>query len=234
MPHAVVPLPRRSRRKGDRAALVAGLPLLVLCACSEPPSHRYEFVIRVQSDPGRPLANAFVRFGTRTMGPSKEHGAIVLGTHGVEGERIQLSIECPEGHVAPEAPLTVQLRKSGDGKRPEYPVSCPPTQRTLVIAVRAANGPHLPVRYLGQELTKTDSKGAAHVLIKAAPNEDLQLVLDTSSHPELRPQNPSVRFQASQQDDIFVFDHEFVVAKTAPRRAARPAGKKPSGPIKIR
>jgi len=224
---------RRSPRPGDRVRVLAGLAALGLVACSEPASHRYEFVIRVHSDPGRPLAKAFVRSGTRAMGPSQENGAILLGTHGVEGERIQLLVECPEGYVAPEAPLTVQLRKSSDGKRPEYPVSCPPTHRTLVIAVRAANGPHLPVRYLGQELTKTDGKGAAHVLIKAAPSEELQLVLDTAGRPELRPQNPSVRFQASQQDDIFVFDHEFVVDEK-PRRAARLKVKRPAGPIKIR
>lgn len=216
------------------ATLLSVGALLGGCSQRTPP-HRYEFVIRVQSDPGRPLAEAQVRLHDRVVGRSDEQGQVKLGAHGQEGQTLKFQVECPPGFLSPEGPVTVHLRKSSDGsRRPEYPVTCTPSERTMVIAVRAVNGPNLPVRYLGQEVARTDDKGAAHVLLKAAPNDDIQLTLDTSGSPRLMPQNPSVRFQAQQYDDILLFDHEFVVVEPPKKRPVRAAKATRSGPVPIR
>jgi hypothetical protein len=104
--------------------------------------------------------------------------------------------------------------------------------RSLVISVRAPNGPDLPLKYLGKEIARTDANGAAHALLKVAPGESFNLVLDTSA-PEaqqLRPQNPELRVTVPERDDIVVFEQQFTrpVVK-APKRKA----KEPVGPVRI-
>ncbi len=90
-------------------------------------------------------------------------------------------------------------------------VDCPPTTRNVVVAVRAENGPELPVLYLGEKVAQTDDSGAAHVLLKLPPNQPFKLTLDTSGddHSRLRPQNPTATFDVKNQDDMFVFNQKF-------------------------
>ena len=53
---------------------------------------------------------------------------------------------------APDAPLAITLRtRAEEGRRPEVRVRCAPLVRSVVGAVRAENGPNLPVKYLGKE-----------------------------------------------------------------------------------
>jgi hypothetical protein len=64
----------------------------------------------------------------------------------------------------------------------------------------------LPVKYLGREVAHTDAAGAAHFVLRAAPEDVLEIQLDTSAHPELRPRQPSARFRVAARDEIFVFN----------------------------
>ncbi len=201
-------------------ALVAGAG----CATT-PPKSDYALSLRVESDPGRPLAGAAVLLGERVLGTSDEGGRVALTAQGREGDVLSFRIECPSGHQAPAAPLAVVLRRLSErDRRPEFVARCRPTERTVVVAVRAERGPNLPVLYLGREVARTDRAGAAHVSLRSTPEDTLELMLDTKDSPRLRPRSPSARFRVGETDDLVVLNQKFQVdaVKAGPRQARGP------------
>ena len=111
----------------------------------------------------------------------------------------------------------------------EYRALCPPLYRNVVVAVRAENGPNLPVMYLGQMYARTDASGAAHFMVRVRPYEQFDVTLATSEKGNewLRPQNPAKAFVAKAQDEVMFFDQRFQVEK-------KPVGPRgPSGPVRI-
>jgi hypothetical protein len=215
------------------------LVVLTLAACgcrAKQPPAPYPFAVRVTGDPGKPLAGAVVSRDKVELARTGEDGVGAFALRGPEGDTVALGVTCPEGFKSPSDPVSVRLRRLSDpGQRTEYDVSCPPTVRKVVIAVRANNGKNLPVVYLGQELARTDAAGAAHVELDAAPDDTIELVLGTNEtgNERLKPQNPSAKFVVKNQDEVFVFGTDFVVE--APKRAAVPRPKEhvPPGPIRI-
>jgi hypothetical protein len=188
------------------------------------PRGRYEFAVRVESDPGTPLAGAVLSHGGRKLAVTGASGSVRLAAEGKEGESVAFHVTCPDGHRSPPTPLAVLLRRlSEKNKRPEYEVSCPPKARTVVVAVRAERGANLPVRYLDRELGRTDASGAAHVVLQAEPESTVELSLDTSAAPALRPQNPSARFEIGARDEVFSFVQSFQV-ETPPAARSRARG----------
>ena len=213
----------------------ASLALLAAASCAActqtPAKQQYEFVIRIQSDPGRPLPGATLHRGREQLGPSDARGAMTLAARGSEGETLAFEVRCPAGHRSPSKPLAVVLRRSSErNRRPEYVVGCPPLKRTLVVAVRAENGPGLPVRHLGREIARTDASGSAHVVLEAEAEESLELTLDTSQHTNLKPSNPSARFAVGARDDVVAFNQKFESSKP---KAAAFVRRVPRGPRRI-
>ena len=206
------------------------LAVLFLAGCLDgaAPRGRYEFAVRVESDPGSPLSGVALSHAGRRLAVTGASGTVRLAAEGREGESVAFDVTCPEGHLSPVAPLAVRLRRlSEKNRRPEYEVSCPPKARTVVVAVRAERGADLPVRYLQRELGRTDASGSAHVVLHAEPQSVVELLLDTSAAPGLRPQNPSARFEVGSRDEIFSFVQSFQVdAPTAARS-------RPRGPVRI-
>jgi hypothetical protein len=100
---------------------------------------------------------------------------------------------------------------------------------SIIVAVRAERGPNLPVLYLGRELARTDSSGAAHLVLDVASDDVVELVLDTTEQPGLRPKSPSLRIQPGPGDEITAVNQDFTlqqqeaVKKVAARR----------GPVRI-
>lgn len=170
-------------------------------------SEAFEFAVRVEADPGQPLADVEISVDGVDVAKSPPDGVTTLSAPGRAGEMRQLQVRCPAGFRAPVAPVVVTLRKNLESeRRPEYLLRCAPLLRTLVVAVRADNGPNLPVKYLGREVARTDRAGAAHFVLRAAPEDVLEIQLDTTAHPELRPRQPSARFRVAARDEIFVFN----------------------------
>jgi hypothetical protein len=212
------------------ATALAG-SLLWGCAPAQPVSS-YRIAFRVQSDPGRPLAKARISFEGRVAAVSDERGLARLSVSGSEGGNVNLTVECPDGYRSPSAAISAVLRRANESDRDaEYAVSCPPVFRTVVIAVRADRGVNLPILQLGREIGRTDGSGAAHVVLKSPPEESLELTLDTSANPALRPHNPTTRFRVGQSDDILVFNQVFSL-DTARKRTGG-AARAPRGPIRI-
>jgi len=212
-----------------RFALLA-LGLSTAACADDHAKRRYEFVVRAQSDPGEPLAGVVISHAGQVLGTSDGQGRVRLGADGLEGEALSLSIRCPPGHRSPSPLLAVVLRRAVDANvRPEYVATCPPETRTLVVAVRAENGAGLPVRHFGRELGRTDASGAAHVVLEADSEQTVELTLDTSQDPRLRPSSPSVRFRVSQRDEVVAFSQRFEIAGGARAPRVRPR----RGPVRI-
>ncbi|HKU40714.1 MAG TPA: hypothetical protein VJR89_21285 [Polyangiales bacterium] len=192
-----------------------------LLGCSEPPAPQYRVLVRVESDPGVPLAGAVVRQDATPLGTTDARGELLVSLRGPAGSQVALQVQCPSGSREARQLLAVALRPWTDpSRRPEYLASCRPELRNVVIAVRAQNGPNLPLRYLGREIARTDASGAAHGLLQLAPNQAAKLVLDTSApeHRSLRPRNPELKLTVPDCDDVVLFDQPFVV--DAPKRPA--------------
>jgi hypothetical protein len=225
----------------DRAStwtsVLGSVAIAALSGCDSRASQvPYEFILRVESDPGHPLAGAIVqREGTR-VGVSGSDGSVRLSVGGIEGETVGVDVRCPEGFRSPTSALRVVLRRVSESARlPEYSASCPPMERSIVIAVRADNAQNLPVLYLGQEVARLDASGAAHVALTVPTETQLTLTLGTDEPgaDQLRPQNPSGNFVVHAQDDVLVFDQRFKGAepvRPSPRRAAP----RPQGPIRLK
>lgn len=215
-------------------SLAGGLvALAALSACAPEPPPKFEFTVRVTSDPGKPLKGAELKSNGKTLGTTGNEGGVKVSLTGREGETIDLTVSCPDGYASPTKPITITLRKVSDesSKRPEYPVSCPPTTRSVVIAVRADNAPNMPVMYLGQVRARTDAAGAAHFVVPGAPDDLLEITLDTSSDDKILPRNPTTRINVRPYDDIYVFEPKLTLKK----EKAKPHYSKPvrTGPQKI-
>lgn len=212
----------RNRHAATGAFGLGLLLALAGCAAPEPQLETYELSIRIESDPGRPIAGATVNGAAQFRSVSDATGVVRLRVNGEPGQRLRFQVRCPDGYRSPEQPLDVLLTRLGaDAPPPEYGVRCAPEVRTVVIAVRAHNGAGLPVTQLGREVARTDRAGAAHVVMQLAPHEPVELSIDTSSQPKLEPQNPTQRFEAPDTDAVLLFDAPFVKEKPRPRAGPR-------------
>lgn len=206
---------------GACAALLVG-------ACAAKAPANFEVQLKVESDPGRPLANARLQRDGRTIAETDEGGSALLHLSGSPGEVVQLSVSCPSGFRSPDAPLAIVLRPLLERRVPQFRASCPPLVRNIVVAVRAQNGPDLPVKYLGKEIARTDRSGAGHALLSLPPGETATVTLDTSGagHEQLLPRSPELKLTVPERDDVVVFDQAFTreVEKAVHHKRAKQAG----------
>lgn len=210
-----------------RVALTTGLgvaALGLLASCEEPPPpDPFGVVVKIESDPGQPIQGASVSRANRLLGTTDAEGRAHLKIAGVEGEITDVVVTCPEGFQSPNKPLSIRLARLADkSKTPEYGVSCPPSVRRVVVAIRAENGPNLPVHYLDRPVTRTDASGAASFALEVPPGAQFNVVLSTKERPDIKPLNPSKLFVVSAQDDVFLFDQRFEVERKPPPRRPRP------------
>jgi hypothetical protein len=207
--------------------LTVGLTLGVSACSRQPEMKSYDLLVRVEADPGQPLAGARLLHSAQELGVTNEEGRVVIRATGNEGERVDLEIACPSGFRSPEAPLSTTLRRGAE--RPEYFAACPPLSRKLVVAARLEHGAGLPIRYLGREVARSDASGAAHLVLEAESGKAIELTVDTSDKPQLRPKSPTARFRVADRDDIVLLEQAFQ-SNVKPVAHAQRA----SGPVRIR
>jgi hypothetical protein len=201
--------------------LIAGLGaggLVMLSGCGKmslepPPPPPFTVAFAVEGDPGQPVGGATISRNDKTVATTGPDGRAQITLHGADGETVDASIKCPEGHTSPARPVSIRLARTRDGKAPVFQIACPKAQRHVVVAVKAENGPNLPVVYLGKVITHTDASGAAHFAIEAPPGGQFQVTLDTAENAKLKPFSPSRPFTVGRTDDIFVFEQKFEVEK---------------------
>jgi len=223
---------RATNRRCVLVAAVVAAGLFMSCAKKE--SAVYQVRVRVESDPGKPLAGARVAIQGKQLGSSNDEGVVLLQLAGAPGEVVVVDTTCPGDYRPPKAPLSIVLRRTTEDRHPEFRVSCPPIKRTMVLAVRAQNGADLPVRYLGKEIARTDQAGAAHAMLAVDPGETVTVVLDTAApqHARLMPQNPELKVVVPERDELVILDQTFRVPAPPPQKK-RHVSHQPTGPQKI-
>jgi hypothetical protein len=173
-----------------------------------PPPAPFEVVVRVESDPGRPLAGAIIAKGGKDGPSTGPDGKVTLKILGQEGESVDLTVKCPTDYVSSTKMLTVSLRRGS--KLPEYDWSCPPAIRHLVVALRTDGGPSLPVNYLGRTIGHTEN-GAFTYMFALRPGDGVELQLDTTGVERIHPISPTITATVKPFDDIVTFEQRFKV-----------------------
>jgi hypothetical protein len=195
-------------------SLTIGVVFVGASSCArfaDPPPPTYDIVIKVDSDPNTPLPGAVIVRSGKDLATTDNTGRAKLPLVGAEGDTLDFTVRCPLDFTPPTKPINITLRHAS--RMPEYNVSCPPTVRKVVIAIRAEGGANLPVTYLGKPVAKTDASGAAHILLAMKPGDQFELGLDTHEYERLRPQNPTGTFIVKPKDEIQAFDVKFTLEK---------------------
>ena len=191
--------------------------------------------VNVTSDPGVGTPGAELVAAGQKLATTGADGHAHISLRGAEGDAVEIAVKCPSGFQSPSDPIGVSLRRLSAGSRaPSFVARCAPLTRTVVVGIRAENGPNVPVTYLGKEIGRTDAWGAAHVVLSVKANEQIALVLDTKSGgdkaPKLHPESPSLTFVAKDKDDFVTLEQKFEIEKAAP---ARPRAAPRGGPTRI-
>ncbi len=197
----------------------------------EPKPQPFEVHVRVESDPGVAVAGAEISNGTKAVGRTDDAGAAKVFFQGKEGDQVELVVTCPPGYDSPSAPLSVSLRRMGS-RAPQFSSRCAPTVRTVVVGVRAENGPNLPVLVLGRTVARTDASGAAVFTLHVKPSDQIEVTLSTaeSGAEQLRPQSPTLTLVGRDRDDFIVLDQTFTVQAKRVQHHPRPVGPQPLSP----
>jgi hypothetical protein len=205
-------------------ALLASLPLF---ACrSQPdesgaPTQTLDFPISItaRSEAQANVAGVEIFLGQQSLGKTDAAGSARLALHGSEGDTLALDVKCPASYASPERPLFVGLRHLGGGSTAaRFDVECFSLVHSVVVGLRAENGPRLPILRLKSVVGQTDDQGVAHVLLQASANEQIALTLDTSKSPTLLPQSPTLDFATRDSDELVLLSQKFTLKQAAPRR----------------
>jgi hypothetical protein len=201
-------------------AFLSLLALGALSACERaaPVARTHGLVVQAETAAHEPLAGVEVWQRGSMLGTTSGSGSLALQLKGGEGQRVELEARCPATYVPERQTVVVTLRRLvGTRKLPTYRVDCQPSTRTTVVAVRALNGPDLPIMYLGREVARTDSSGVAHVALTLRPGERYELSLDTAGK-SLTPKNPRAVFVVGSEDELVFFDQRFQSRKPSAGR----------------
>ena len=201
---------------------------LAVCGCT--PSEKLAsqpVALRVMTTRGAPVAGAEVLAGSTVLGRSDEQGGVKVDVAGREGDSFELEVRCPPPLRSPEAKLVIRKLTIAGGE-PEHAVKCEETRRTLVVVVRAENGPNLPILHLGKEIGRTDRSGAAHLKIETDVRDRVELTLSTAGEElaNVHPQNPVAAFEPGDTDEV----REFAVTFTKDAKR-KPPKVVPKGPV---
>lgn len=209
---------------------VAFLIIATGCTPEPPPASTFDFKVVVESDPGAPIKGATVSSDSGETTMADRNGVAMVRLSGREGELVSLVVNCPEGHRLATDAIKFRIARL-TGAVPEYRARCQPLFRDIVVAVKASNGPNLPLVHEGREIGRTNDKGIEHVLLRAKPGERFRLTLDTTAAPLLRPSSPSEFFRAGDRDDIVVFEQNFQKPTKKVVRRARTETRKPKAKL---
>lgn len=193
------------------------------CVEKQAPLEKKEFVFHVTGDPGQAVPGAELWLTGHRVATTDAQGDAVLTLSGHEGSTFEIFVHCPTEYQSPAQGTRVTIHRLAGNRRTSYDATCSPRARTIVLAVNGMKGHRLPVVLLGRAIGETDESGVATILLHAEPNDQFEVMLDTSAPEDalLRPRNPVATFTTKNEDDIFVFDPQLALAPKAKPTAAR-------------
>jgi hypothetical protein len=208
------------------------------CADKPLPLEKKDFSFHVTGDPGQPVANAELVLNGRSLAATDAQGLALVTLSGHEGDAFDVFVRCPADFQSPAQATRVSIHRLAGNKRTEYTATCSPKARTIVLAVNGMKGHRLPIVELGRAIGETDESGVATILLHAEPNDQFEVMLDTSAPEDalLRPRNPVATFVTKNEDDVFVFDPQLTLAprpKATTSRHRLPVHDGPPIPIRI-
>jgi hypothetical protein len=214
-------------------AMAISAALVIGCETPPPPTVRLE--VRVLDAEDGPVAGAAVQVNGSPIGSTDPRGTAVTRLEGPEGRRVSVSATCPDGFAskAPQAETLivrflrpVYLSARDEDGRPPAPFlplratkRCYPETQSFVLLVKTDERMSLPVTIHGQVVATTDADGVAQTVVSGAPGQDIEVLIDTSGQPDLRPEMPTRRLKVPETRQILVFEQNFKkIASKRPRR----------------
>jgi hypothetical protein len=192
--------------------------LTAVGACSSSPSPQTVACnIRVTDHLDQPIRNAKIIIDDARIGITDEQGLFSTALCGPEERRVRVRVECPANWMASDSPfvdlyvrfLRPITQSSNEFVPLEALFKCQPRSRPQVLVIRTDNRSGIPIMVLGRKVASTDGQGVAQVLLDEEPGSEIEVVLDTSEHPYLRPSMPSRRFAVPAISQILIFDQKF-------------------------
>ncbi|CAN5412187.1 hypothetical protein BH09MYX1_BH09MYX1_33060 [soil metagenome] len=198
----------------------------------DPPPPPFEVDIIVSQDKDVPLADAAIQRNNREVGRSDAKGKAVLKITGAEGDSFDLWVKCPSGFTSPDRAVTIRLQRLGEGKAPEYPVNCAPSERKVIVVLTAYDQTtpslvgvgNVPVMFLGKEVATLDPSGSTTFMVTAHPGDHLEFLLDTreKKYELFKPQSPVVQLDVQPKDHIYPLEQPFTKDKVRIVQMGRP------------
>ena len=195
-----------------------------MCSCSlldDAPSKslavRLDVTVKSLADSGEVVPGAHVSLAEKQLGISNAQGLLTATLEGQPGTVHQLTVKCPTGFASPEKPIDVTITQLAPGSpAPQFLARCTALAHKTLLGIRTENGADLPIVYLGNVIGRTDTQGVAHVSLTLPAGETATVLLDTSSKPELIPQNPKLVFKAGAKDELVLLEQKFALPKKKP------------------
>jgi hypothetical protein len=209
------------------------LAMLAATGCAESSPLPVEVRVHVTSDGSAPVPDAQLLVRGEAPSVTDAQGRATLRMVG-KAERVPMVLTCPDGFTAP-AGDKVQVPVGVGASDPERTVTlellCQLELREAVVLVRAAGGAtRLPVKVDGVTVGQTDALGFAHVHVRAAPDSEFEVSLDTSANERLSPANPTQRYRLRRSDELFVLDTHFEEPRRPTRKRRADAARRPPKP----
>lgn len=207
-------------------ALVLLTGLFGSLACKhleDPPAPPFTVDIMVSQDKDVPLADAVIQRNNREVGKSDATGKASLKISGAEGDSFDLWVKCPAGYASPDKAVTIRLQRLGEGRAPQYPVQCAPSERKVIVVLtafdqttnNAAGIGAIPILHRGKQVATLDQSGTTTFMMSAKPGDHLEFQLDTreKKYELFKPQNPIVQLDVQPQDHIYPLEQPFTKDK---------------------
>jgi hypothetical protein len=111
---------------------------------------------------------------------------------------------------------------------------CEPLLQAIVLMVSTDRRAELPIKTSGRTIAWTDGDGVAQKIITGRPGDEIEVMIDTSEKPRLRPAAPSRRFRIPMRPEILVFEQAFKEEKPKPKQRRKKRTQKARvGPLRI-
>ncbi len=217
-----------------KVAIVSSLFIAVGCnaAPTMRSESRFDVEFRINNDDGEAMQGAIIQVGNAKLGATAEDGKLKSELAGTDGQTLPVVVTCPDGFSGAEKPASIRLTHTRRVDLNGYQAMrfdgvCTREVRDIVVVVRAQGGGGLTLNVEGKPSGTTDADGIAHVLVHASRQvKSLNVSLDTSTRPELKPRSPSRTYELAGNDAILLLDQTFVSAQRRVLRAAAPKKQK--------